>query len=216
MDYRRILREAELEEFREKQFDQILREADKIDTSKLPIINIEVNDEEIAYFTAIRSATTNDEKKFELEKLKEYYRDIFTRNFENKHIIHSKTGIKISLYSKGINHCLNENKNYYLWSAIKYLKPILENAYHTTEDSQHKHKSKTTRGDTVHIFLCNGNYITLKKEGQSEIEEKRQTHTLRISAITFKNNKHINFHHIKKFNENQDRLCVELESIDFI
>jgi hypothetical protein len=190
--------------------------AAKIDTSKLPIIDIIVNDDETDYFAALENSKTKDEKDAALAAIKKYYNTVFTNNFINKSFTNNESKIKIQLVRRGINHCFQEGTNYNLWPAIRYLKTILENAYHDEpEESQHIDEPNTTRGDIAHIFYCKGKYITKIVNEEQKQEVKEKIHTLRIATVTFKQGNQINFNHLSKYKENNNVLCVELTAIDF-
>ncbi|GHV80705.1 hypothetical protein AGMMS49944_24960 [Spirochaetia bacterium] len=182
----------------------------KIDTSKFPIIDIEVSEDENNYFNAMQNSKTKEEREAVLKEIEKSYKP-FRTNYMNKSVINNASKIKILLAGKGIDHCFQQWKNYELCPAIKYLQTIIENSYHTTETSQHLDEPNTNRGEVAHIFYCNGKYINkFKKENQEKL------HTLRIATITFKKNNQINFRHISKYKENKETLCVELVSIDFL
>ncbi|GHV79029.1 hypothetical protein AGMMS49944_08200 [Spirochaetia bacterium] len=207
--------------YNDNRFERIFREAEsskhEIDTNKLPIIDIVVNDDEPKYFLALQNSKTKDEKDAALASIKEYYNTIFTNDLLNKSVTNNESKIKIQLVRRGLNHCFQERGNYKLWPAIRYLKTIIENAYHDVpEESQHIDDPETTRGDEAHIFYCKGKYITKIENKDQKQEIKEEIHTLRIATVTFKQGNQVNFNHLSKYKENNNVLCVELTAIDFV
>ena len=191
-------------------FEQVLREAEsQFDPNNLPIVTIEINMDEYKLFGQIKNSKTKNEKEILLNELKNHYKSIFTKN---TYTINDLSKIRVELVNTGIIHCLNQDENYYLWPAIRYLSSIIKIAFHTTEPSQHITNPNTTRGNIAHIFYCKGNYIFKKSEGETE---ELGTHILRITAITFKKGTQNNFRHITKYNENQKFINTKLLSIEF-
>ena len=141
--------------------------------------------------------------------LKKYYKDFFVQNYANKSAINDTTGIKIELVNSGLNHSLNQDKNYRLWPTIRYLSSIIKNAFHTIEPSLHTTDPNTTRGSVTHIFYSKGDYIF-----KSDMSEKKETHILKIIAVTFKQGNQNNFRHITKLDENQTIISTRLVSIE--
>jgi hypothetical protein len=190
----------------------------EIDTDKLPIIDIVVDDTETKHFRTLQNSKSKEEKDAAFDDIKKYYNTVFTNNFLNKSITNNVSKIKIQLVRRGLNHCFQEGGNYKLWPAIRYLKTIIENAYYDNvpEESQHIDDPKTTRGDDAHIFYCKGKYITKIENEEYKQEVKEEIHTLRIATVTFKQGNQVNFNHISKYKENNNVLCVELTAIDFV
>jgi len=181
----------------EQMFEQVLREANnQIDPNNLPNITIEVNNYENQLINEIQNSKTENERNKKLEDFKSQYRNFFTQNYTNKSVINNTSKVQVELVNTGIDHCLRQNNNYYLWPAIRYLPSIIEMAFHTTETSQHINDPNTTRGNIVHIFYCKGEYIF-----KSGTNVTNKTHILRISAITFKQGLQNNFRHITENNE---------------
>ena len=187
-------------------FEYVLREVgNQFNLNNLPIITIEINTAENYYFNKILASKTDDEKDNLIGKLKNYYTKIFKQYYTGKSEINDSSKINVKLVNSGIKHCLNQKDNYYLWPVIRYLQKAIKIAFHTTEPSQHLNDPNTTRGNITHIFYCKGDYIL--KSG------KRETHILRITAITFKKSPHNNFRHITENNKiiNTKLISIEIQ-----
>jgi hypothetical protein len=191
-------------------FKQVLRETENnIDINNLPVCLIEINADENSIIFNIRNSKTNNERKTAMNSLKKYYKDFFKQNYENKSTINDAAGIEVKLVNTGLNHCFQQGENYYLWPAIRYLSSIIKIATYMPETSQHINDPNTTHGDIAHIFYCKGDYIF-----NSENKQIKETHVLRISAVTFKEGSQNNFRHISKLDENQTNIIAKLISIE--
>jgi len=176
--------------------------------NSMPTITIEINEDENNYFNAIQNARTNREKNGIIRNLQQYYKEYCRQNYTNKSAINKSSGVNVDFVMSGIDHSLWKIQNYYLWPAIRYLPSIIEISSCNTEISQHINNPNTDRGDQAYIFNCSGEYI---------FRTGKETHELRISAITYKNRPNINIRHVgPNLNENQNIIKAKLVSFEIL